>query len=226
MSPIPPKGSIPGRKPRGRAGSDMNLGNLLGGFGGLLGGTLKGLGKTVEGIQNLNLEDLEKLAEAQGNEEAKERIRELKEKAGEGSFDLNKLIDLAKKQGVVRTGVRGHILGKRFGGDLPIDRRGPQETKFEVKGTRKSAPEKLEVQELEMEVYPEEKQIKVIGEIPGVEEKNITCEVKEKGRVLSISTEGRKRYAKEVELPSPVTKTVSWSYRNGVLEVILTKKQG
>src|SRR3989338_10627378 len=110
MSPIPPKGSIPGRKPRGRAGSDMNLGNLLGGFGGLLGGTLKGLGKTVEGIQNLNLEDLEKLAEAQGNEEAKDRIRELKEKAGEGSFDLNKLIDLAKKQGVVRTGVRGHIL--------------------------------------------------------------------------------------------------------------------
>jgi len=256
MSPIPPKGSIPGRKPRGRANSDMGLGNLLGGFGGLFEGILKSLGKTIESIQNLNLEDLEKLAEAQGNEEAKENIKELKEKLGkmEGKginlgdlfsqgFDLSKLIEFAAKhggefsqefaggKGIVRSGIRGHILGKPFGGDLPLDRRGPQETKFEVKGTRskpvpkteKPAPEKVEVQEPEMEVYPEEKQIKVIGEIPGVEE--VFCEVKEKGTILSISAEGRKRYAKEIELPSPVTKKVNWSYKNGVLEVILTKRK-
>ena len=101
--------------------------------------------------------------------------------------------------------------------------------------TEKPAPEKVEVQEPEMEVYPEEKQIKVIGEIPGAEEENIFCEVKEKGTVLSISieglcrgkvgSEGRKRYAKEIELPSPVTKKVSRSYRNGVLEVTLNKRK-
>ncbi len=268
MSPIPPKGSIPGRKPRGRANSDMGLGNLLGGFGGLFEGILKSLGKTIESIQNLNLEDLEKLAEAQGNEEAKENIKELKEKLGkmEGKginlgdlfgqgFDLSKLIDFAAKhggefsqefaggKGIVRGGLRGHIFGKPFGGDLPLDRRGPQETKFEVKGTRsrpaskteKPALEKVEVQEPEMEVYPEEKHIKVIGEMPGVEEENIICEVKEKGTILSISaeglyrgkvgSEGRKRYAKEVELPSPVTKKATWSYKNGVLEVTLNKRK-
>ena len=259
MSPIPPKGSIPGRKPRGRANSDMGLGNLLGGFGGLFEGILKSLGKTIESIQNLNLEDLEKLAEAQGNEEAKENIKELKEKLGkmEGKginlgdlfsqgFDLSKLIEFAAKhggefsqefaggKGIVRSGIRGHILGKPFGGDLPLDRRGPQETKFEVKGTRPPrpktdrapAPQESEVREMETDPIEEgEKHFTLWGYLVGVNESDIVCEVKENGTILSISAEGRKRYAKEIELPSPVTKKVNWSYKNGVLEVILTKRK-
>ena len=78
---VPPRGSIPGKNPRGKVSGDANLGNFLG-IGGLLEGLFKGVGKTIESIQNLNLEDLEKLAEAQGNEKAKENIRELKKRMG------------------------------------------------------------------------------------------------------------------------------------------------
>lgn len=57
---IPSRGSIPGRKP------PKGLGDVLGETGNLLGGLLGGLGKTVESIQNLNLEDIDLAAKHGG----------------------------------------------------------------------------------------------------------------------------------------------------------------
>lgn len=257
--PIPKKGSIPGRTASRKTTSDIGLGDLLGGVSGPLDGLLKGVGKTVEGIQNLNLEDLEKLADAQGNEEAKKNIKELREKLGKleekgiklgdlfgEGFDLSKLIKFATEhggefskefaggRGIIRGGLRGHVLGIPLGGkDLPLERRGSQETKFDVKGTRfkktteqEIRPEKFEIQEPEIEIYYEGNYIKTVGEMPGVEEKNIKCEVKEEGRVLRISAEGRKKYKKEISLPAAVSQKVSWRYQNGILEITLIKKGG
>jgi HSP20 family molecular chaperone IbpA len=163
MSPIPFNGSIPGRKPRGRRPNRaVGLSNPLGGLGGFWADIFKILEKTAEGVQNLNLGDLEKLAEAQGNDEARKNIKELRERLektginlgdllGKG-FDLSKLIEFAAKhggefsqefaggKGIIQGGIRGRILGRSFGEnlplDLPLDRRESQETKFEVSGTR------------------------------------------------------------------------------------------
>ncbi len=250
---IPPKGSIP-RKSRGKTREDAGLDELLkgavGGVGGFLEGVLKGLGKTLESVKNLNLEDLVKLAETQGNEGAKEKINELKgileripgEKGIGDLFDegldLSKLIDFAVKhggKGMIQSGLRGHILGIPLGGkDLPLERKRTQETSFEVKGTRPQkawkAPEKtvmpqdIDICDLEIDpIEEDEKFLKVCGYMAGVEEGNITCEV-ENGTVLRISAEGQRKYEKKIELSSPVIQEVKWSYRNGVLEITLTKK--
>lgn len=252
---IPPKGSIP-RKAAGSAGFD----DLLKEAGNLLGSLLKGLGKTVESIKNLNLEDLEKLAEAQGNREAKERINELKKRlggsdkkgtrisdlVGEG-LDLGKLIELAVKhggefskelaggKGIIQGGIRGHVLGIPLsGGGLPLEGRVSQETKFEVRGAhskrapkpeKTTASEKADLGELEIDPIEEEgKYFKVRGYMAGVVEQDITCEVKDNGTVLRISATGQRKYEKEIKLPSPVIKRVSRSYKNGVLEITLTKR--
>ncbi len=250
---IPPKGSIP-RKSRGKTREDAGLDELLkgavGGVGGFLEGVLKGLGKTLESVKNLNLEDLVKLAETQGNEGAKEKINELKgileripgEKGIGDLFDegldLSKLIDFAVKhggKGMIQSGLRGHILGIPLGGkDLPLDRRVQEgrDTKFEVKDWRSEkipakrveVKEELDVHGLEIDpIEEDEKFLRVCGYMAGVEEGNITCEV-ENETVLRISAKGQRKYEKEIELPSPVTKEVKWGYRNGVLEITLTKK--
>ena len=178
MSPIPPKGSIPGRKPRGRASGDAGLvGNLLGGL------------------------------------------------------DLSKLVK-------IQSGVKGHVLGRPFGGGLPLGRRGEsQETKFEVKGTRRPAKtktgaagtrvsEEIEVREVEIDPIEEDENHFVIrGYLAGVAKEDISCEVQENGTILKISTAGERKYEKKVELSSKAIKKVNWSYRNGVLEVILTKRE-
>lgn len=257
-SRIPPKGSIPGRKPGGasKVSGDAGLGNLLG-IGSLLKGLLKGLGKTLESVQNLNLEDLEKLAETQGNEEAKENVKELKKRLGEkgigeisdlfkGGLDLSKLVKFATEhggefsqefaggKGMVKSGIRGHILGRPIGGkDLPLERRETGESQFEVKGKRsqKTPIKKVEVKqepdihELEIDPIEEDQNcFKVRGYMAGVDEQDITCQVKENKNTLKILAQGRRKYEKEIDLPSPVTEKVNWSYRNGVLEVTLTKR--
>ncbi len=252
---IPAKGSIP-RKAAGNAGFD----ELFGGVGSLLGSIFKGLGKTIESIQNLNLRDLEKLAETQGNEEAKERIKELKKRLGKlgkkgiqigGLFgeglDLGKLIEFVAKhggefskefaggKGIIRSGIRGHVLEIPFGGkDLPLEGRVSQETKFEVRGThskrapkpeKTTASEKADLGELEIDPIEEEgKYLKVRGYMAGVGKQDIICEVKENGTVLRISATGQRKYEKEIKLLSPVTEKVSRSYKNGVLEITLTKR--
>lgn len=259
---IPPKGSIPrkSKTARKKVSSDIGLGKASS----LLESILEGLGKAIEGVRNLNLEDLEKLVENQGNQGAKEKINEIKKILGEKGIsdlfkeglDLGKLIDFAAKhgsrsssqdggefsrefaggKGMIRGGLRGHILGRSLGGkDLPLEKRGSQETKFEVKGSRlKRAPKTeknamshdVDLCELEMDPIEEnEKAFIIRGYMSGVEEQDIVCEVKNNGTVLRITATGRRRYEKEVNLSSPVAPKINWSYRNGVLEVTLTKKE-
>ena len=73
-----------------------------------------------------------------------------------------------------------------------------------------------------VDVLEEGNQIRVIAELPGVSDGDITHEVA--GDVLTISTKGDRRYHAEVLLPSPVeTEGMESSYNNGVLELKLTK---
>lgn len=83
-----------------------------------------------------------------------------------------------------------------------------------------------ETREPLVDVLDEGDHILVIAEMPGVEEKDI--QVKAEGDILEITaSSGERRYHKEVLLPSPVdTEKVAASYRNGILEVRLTKTPG
>jgi HSP20 family protein len=72
-------------------------------------------------------------------------------------------------------------------------------------------------------VIEEESVVRVIAEVPGVEKSDIKLSCAENLLTISVDTEKRKYY-KEVELPSPVDpKSSKASYKNGILEVVLSK---
>lgn len=92
---------------------------------------------------------------------------------------------------------------------------------------RKVSPVKpLEVKEAAeplVDVITEENQIKVIAEVPGVDKQDIKLNVV--GKTLSIRAESeRRKYSKDIELPEEVDpKSAKASYRNGILEVTLSR---
>ncbi len=71
------------------------------------------------------------------------------------------------------------------------------------------------------DVFQEKGNVRVVAELPGVDEKDIATSVK--GNMLTISTakSAKSQYYKEIELPKPVKKTLKVSYKNGILEIIL-----
>jgi len=80
-----------------------------------------------------------------------------------------------------------------------------------------------EVREPMVDVFDEGNEVVVIAEIPGVAESDINLEIKEDILLLSASDEDR-QYRKEVLLPcAVVAETMRSSYRNGILEIRLTK---
>ncbi|MGQ9479178.1 MAG: archaeal heat shock protein Hsp20 [Thermoproteota archaeon] len=92
---------------------------------------------------------------------------------------------------------------------------------------RKVSPVKpLEVKESTeplVDVITEDNQIKVIAEVPGVDNKDIKLNIV--GKTLYIKAESeRRKYSKDVELPEEVDpKNAKASYRNGILEVTLSR---
>lgn len=75
-----------------------------------------------------------------------------------------------------------------------------------------------------VDVFEEKDKIRVVAELPGVEEKDINLKVKDDGLRIFADTKDRK-YRKEIHLPSPANaKTLKWKYKNGVLEVSIKKE--
>ena len=109
-----------------------------------------------------------------------------------------------------------------YGVSVRVGPAGPVLSKF---GTIKPTlePGVAEVREPLVDIFENEKEVTVIAELPGIEEKDIKTEVEE--RTLKISAETKeRRYSKEVELPAAVTGELEKTYKNGVLEVKLKKK--
>ena len=76
-----------------------------------------------------------------------------------------------------------------------------------------------------IDIVEEDDKIKVVTELPGVEKKNIKLYVTEKSLTISVDTP-EQRYHKELELPVEIDETTTRSsYKNGVLETIMTKKK-
>ena len=129
---------------------------------------------------------------------AEEGKREV-EKVGEISFDKAK--KLRGMYGIsVRIGGSGIPIVERFG----------------------TVPE-TDVREPIVDVFDEEKEVKVIAELPGVEEGDIKTELE--GNILKLRAErGDRKYEKDIELPAAVKGEMKSRYKNGVLEIELEKR--
>ena len=156
-----------------------------------------GLGGLFKGLGNL-IDTATKLAE-KGEELSK---------TGEIRFSgLEKIKGLKDLKGVYGVRVRTMADGK------------PSIQPFgNIKKTPKG-PVVEEVREPIVDVFEEPKEITIIAEMPGIEEKDINVELK--GDILNISTDGKDRqYQKEVLLSrSAKPEDMSWTYKNGMLEI-------
>jgi len=150
---------------------------------------------------------------------------------------IGNLIDLATKlqqegksefsrtgeiKGLGTKGVKGvYGFSVKLGG---LGGESPQvETFGNIKKDEKGAPVVDEVREPLVDLFDESNKIIIVAEIPGVEEEKIKIEVKED--ILELNAENSdKKYHKEILLPSKVKKeSVRSTYKNGVLEITLTK---
>lgn len=107
----------------------------------------------------------------------------------------------------------------------------PGEDKFEIRefgNIRPRAGEiKLDKREPLVDVIDSKGEIRVIAEMPGVEKKDINVSVIRGGRGLRIEAKtGDREYSTVVDLPAAVeSKESRATYKNGVLEVILRKRE-
>ncbi len=90
-------------------------------------------------------------------------------------------------------------------------------------GPRRPTVDIKEEREPLVDVISADNEVKVVAEVPGVDKNNIKLYATEKTLTISVDTPERKYY-KEVDLPTSVDpKTAKSMYKNGVLEVTLTK---
>lgn len=153
-------------------------------------------GGLLKGIENL-VDLAAKLKEAGG---------EIKK---EGEIDLSRL-----KEGM--KGVYGFSIKTAVGGKPVV----------ETFGNIKKTPEGPVVEEEReplTDVFDEEDEILIIFEVPGINGEGITLDLK--GDILEIIAVGKNRkYRKEVLLPVQVRKeTLSYTYKNGIMEVRVKK---
>ena len=88
----------------------------------------------------------------------------------------------------------------------------------------KEGPVIEEVREPIVDVLEEEDFVRVIGELPGVSKEDVKIKINED--ILNLSAErGERKYAKEVLLPFAVkVDPVEFSFKNGMLELKLRKR--
>ncbi len=90
-------------------------------------------------------------------------------------------------------------------------------------GPRRPSVDIKEEREPLVDVISTDNEVKVVAEVPGVEKDNIKLYATEKALTISVDTQERKYY-KEVDLPTEINpKTAKSVYKNGVLEVTMTK---
>ncbi len=76
-----------------------------------------------------------------------------------------------------------------------------------------------------VDIIEEENIVKVVAELPGVEKDEIRLYATNRTLAISVDTPER-RYYKKLELPAEVDeKSARSTYKNGVLETVLTKKK-
>lgn len=183
--------------------------------GGAAGGVLRGLGDFIPGLSKMleGLEDSEAFQERLDaiNKEVDKKFRETPLKRAEGGGIGVGLGGIPKKGSIPKV--------ER---DFSIETLA-SERSTDKKQARKPRPKEEKVEkEVLVDIFEEKELLKIIAELPGVEEKDIRVELKEASITISADTPYRKYY-KEVALPCPVKGIPEKSYKNGVLEVRIKK---
>jgi HSP20 family protein len=154
-----------------------------------------GLGGLFKGI--------EKLVDLAGKLDAKGGINK------EGEINLDHI-----KQGM--KGVYGFTINTAGGGAPKV------ETFGNIKKTPQG-PKVDEEREPITDIFDEKKELVIIAEMPGIEEKDLKIDLKED--MLEISAKGKNRtYRKEILLPVKAKKTnLTHKFTNGILEIRIKK---
>ena len=114
-------------------------------------------------------------------------------------------------------GPDGKPIVREFGNVKPSLKGGPF-------GTAKPSLNVKEEREPLVDAMVQSDTVKVVAELPGVEKSDIALECDGRNLVLRVDTDKR-RYYKSLELPVEVDPDTSKaSYKNGVLELVLTRK--
>jgi len=168
---------------------------------GVVGGIIPGFGEIVKTLQS-------------SSSEFKKRIEE-------ADAEINKrLVEGGSKEPVVKFGYSIRTL-------VPQDKGGWDITSVKRSASKRQAPKKPETitpkeeaREPLIDIFNEKKNITVIAEMPGIEEKDIKIILKK--NILTISGGN---YCKELKLTSKSKKIIEKTYKNGILEVKI-KKEG
>jgi len=169
------------------------------------GGILKGIGKMVPGLDGL-LKGLEKYPAF--NEKLKGIDKEVEHKIKEPSL---------KRTGGITSqmprGIPPGIKGKSF------NRKPFVKHRSEIKPSPPPVP-----RERPIDIFNEKDYLKIIAEIPGVDEKDIKLNLQ--GDKLTISTDiPDRKYHQELKLPFDPHGKIEKSYKNGILEVKIQKTE-
>lgn len=179
--------------------------NLEFGGKGLLGGFFKGLSNLIDLADKVSKEG------GQVEKSGQFGVKGNKDLTGVYGFTLR---TMAGPGGVARPVVRP------FGDISKVNKITREEPTKRPKG-----PVVEEATEPIVDIFDEGDFVRVVAELPGVAESEITCEV-EGNDVVAISTSGKKKYSKEILLTSNVDPaSLSKSYANGVLEIKLQKEK-
>ena len=167
---------------------------VTGGIG--AGGLLKGVGELIDLVSEM----------AEKGVQTQEKVREFQ---GEGPLkDVRGVFGVSVKMGIGGEGTEREVSFEPFGNISKT------ETGVAVD----------EVREPIVDVFDEGAELRVVGELPGVEQEDIRIDVQ--GDVLQISAErGTRRYVKELVLPEPVADVdIELTHTNGILEIRLPKR--
>lgn len=164
---------------------------------GVAGGVLKGVGNIIPGLGSL-IKGLEK------SPAFKERLKRIDEEVE------RKL----KEEPLKKVGEEGGLHIRREFGVRP-----PAKGRTAV---RKETPP-LTPQERPADVFDEKDHIKIIAEIPGVDEDYIKVDLYDDTLVISVDISDRK-YHQELKLPCEPKGILEKTYRNGILEVKIKKE--
>lgn len=162
----------------------------------LIGGFLKGLEKLV------NL--AERVEEAGGEIKKQGEIKGLR-KDVKGIYGFS-----------IRTGIGRKPEIQTFGNIKPVKERARPKPEFKITETREPI----------VDIFDEKDHILIVAELPGINEEKV--EINLKGDILILEAgeagEGKKKYYKEILLPSKVNADIEErTYKNGILEIKLQK---
>ncbi len=171
---------------------------------GVAGGALRGLGGLVPGLDAI-LEGLEE------SDDFQERLAA-----------INERVDAELREAPLKEVERGGGLGLQRRSSLSVRTLAPGRHPSSIPPTVRKSAERPPQREPLVDVFDEGDHLLIIAELPGGEEKDI--EIEARGDTLTLSAQApHRKYLKEVALPCPVEGEAKTSYRNGILQIELTK---